>query len=200
MRREKGGKEMQAVKRIATGVPTVIFCSLLILQLASADFSKGKDEKGIVHFKHYESISERYGQDPEEKHWQELKNRNFPLALIEWQLVTNLGSSDKDMDKRIIGTVKNNSKAEFSEVKIEFTVYDEEDVPIGTVFSNLYDFKPGGIWKFEISVTSDVGKAEFNGLYVPLKEIKTRGATKSEREKFQLSLRHYSRQWECKDA
>jgi hypothetical protein len=71
---------------------------------------------------------------------------------------------------------------------------------IATVVSNVYDFKPGGIWKFEIPVTSDVGKGEFNGFYVPSKEIKTRGPTKSEREKFPPSLRHYSHQWECKDA
>ena len=70
---------MQAVKRIATGVPTVIFCSLLILQLASADFSKWKDDKGIVHFKHYETIPERYCQDPEEKYWEKLKNRKFSI-------------------------------------------------------------------------------------------------------------------------
>ena len=71
------------------------------------------------------------------------------------------------MDKRIIGTVKNNSEKEFSEVKIEFTVYDEEGAQIAIVFSNVYDFKPGSIWKFEIPVTSDVGKAELKGLYVP---------------------------------
>jgi hypothetical protein len=40
------------------------------------------------------------------------------------------------------------------------------------VFSNFYNLKPRGIWKFEIPVTSDVGKAEVRGLYVPLKEIR----------------------------
>ncbi len=162
---------MQVVKRIATGVPTVIFCSLLILQLASADFSKWKDEKGIVHFKQNKAIPQKYSQNLEGQYWEELKNPNFPLALIDWQLITNPRSNDKYMEKCIIGTVKNNSEKEFSEVKVEFTVYDEEGAQIGTVFSNLYDFKPGGIWKFEIPVTSDVGKAELKGLYVPKKEL-----------------------------
>ena len=158
---------MQAVKRIATGVLTVIFCSLLILQLASADFSKWKDEKGIVQFKQNKAIPRKYSQNLEGKYWEELKNPNFPLALIGWQLVTNPGSSDKYMDKRIIGTVKNNSENGFSEVKIEFIVYDEEGAQIAVVFGNVYDFKPGRIWKFEIPVTSDVGRAELKGLYVP---------------------------------
>lgn len=188
---------MQAVKRIATGVSTVIFCSLLILQLASADFSNWKDEKGIVHFKQNKAIPQRYSQNLEGEYWEELKNQNFPLALIDWQLITNPRSSDKYMDKRITGTVRNNSETEFSEVKVEFIVHDEEGGQIAIVSSNVYDFKPGGIWKFEISVTSDVGKAELKGLYVPSKEIKTRGATKSKRKKFPLSLRDL---WECKNA
>lgn len=163
---------MQAVKRIATGVPTVIFCSLLILQLASADFPNWKDEKGIVHFKQSKAIPQKYSQNLEGEYWEELKNTNFPLALMDWQLITNPRSSNKYMDKRIIGTVKNNSKKEFSEVKVEFTVYDEDGNQIAIVFSNSYDFKPGSIWKFKILVTEDVKKAAFKGLYVPLKELK----------------------------
>jgi hypothetical protein len=163
---------MQTVKRMAAGVPTVIFCSLLILQLASADFSKGKHEKGIVHFKQNKAIPQKYSQNLEGEYWEELKNRNFPLTLTDWQLVTNPATSDKYMDKRIIGTVKNNFEKKFSEVKIEFTIYDEDGRQIGIVSSNTYDFNPGGIWKFEIPVTSDVGKGEFDGLYVPMKELK----------------------------
>ena len=158
---------MQAIRKIAAAAFTITFCSLFFFQLASAGFSKTLYDKGNVHFKHYESIPERYSQDLEEKYSQELKNRNFPLALLDWQLVTNPGSSDKYMDKRIIGTVKNNSKEEFPKVKIEFTVYDEEGSQIAVVFSNVNHFKPGTIWKFEIPVTSDVGKAELKGLYVP---------------------------------
>ena len=163
---------MQETAKIAVAVSTVICCSLLIFQLAFADFSKGVDDKGIVDLKHYETISEKYGQNLEGEYWEQLTNRNFPLALIDWRLVSNPGSSNKYMDKHIVGTVKNNFEEEFSEVKIEFTVYDEEGAQIGTVFSNLYDFKPGGIWKFEIPVTSDVGKGEFNGFYVPMEELK----------------------------
>ncbi|MGA2518901.1 MAG: FxLYD domain-containing protein [Thermodesulfobacteriota bacterium] len=163
----KGAKLVQAIRKIAAAAFTIAFCSLFFFRLTSAGFSRALYDKGIYQFKHYESTPERYVQDPEGKYWQELKNRNFPLALIDWQLVTNLGSGDKYMDKRIIGTVKNNSKEEFSEVKIEFTVYDEEGSQIAVVFSNVSRFKPGTIWKFQIPVTSDVGKAELKGLYVP---------------------------------
>jgi hypothetical protein len=160
-------KLVQAIRKIAAAAFTITSCSLFFFQLASADFPKVVYDKGIVNFERYESTPERYSQNPEREYWEELTNPNFPLTLTDWQLVTNPDSSDKYMDKRIIGTVKNNSKEEFSEVKIEFTVYDKEGAQIAVVFSNLYNFKPGGIWKFEIPVTSDVGKAELKGLYVP---------------------------------
>jgi hypothetical protein len=76
------------------------------------------------------------------------------------------------MDKRVIGTVKNNSKKESSEVKVEFTVYDEVDNQIAIVSSNRYNFKPGDIWKFQIPVTQDVTKAELKGPYIPKKELR----------------------------
>jgi len=74
------------------------------------------------------------------------------------------------MNKRITGTVKNNSEKKFSEVKIEFTVFDEESNQIGIVSGNFYDLKPRDIWKFDIPVTSDVGKAKLKGLYVHSQE------------------------------
>ncbi len=69
-------------------------------------------------------------------------------------------------EQKVVGTVKNNSKKAFSVVKIEFIVYDEDGNQIAIVSSNHYDFKPDGIWRFEIPVTEDVKKAEFKGLYV----------------------------------
>jgi hypothetical protein len=158
---------MQAIRKTAVGAFTIAFCSLLFFQLAPANSFKAVYKKGIVSFDQYESTPERYSQNPEGEYWEKLTNSNFPLTLTEWRLATNPRSSDKYVDKRIIGTVKNNSKEEFSEVKIEFAVYDEEGAQIAIVFSNVYNFKPGGIWKFEIPVTSDVDKAELKGLYVP---------------------------------
>jgi hypothetical protein len=158
---------MEAVRKTAIAAFTIIFCSLLFFQLAPADSSKAVYEKRTVHFKQYERTLKRYCQDQKGKYWEKLKNQNSPLTLTDWRLVTNPSSSDKYVDKRIIGTVKNNSKEEFSEVKIEFTVYDENGAQVAIVFSNADNFKPGGIWKFEIPVTSDIGKAEFKGLYVP---------------------------------
>jgi hypothetical protein len=179
----------------------ITFIRLQISPLAyGADF-RLEDSNGIVLFApDYELIRGKCDLCQETERWEKLTNPNFPLTLTDWQVVINPGSSDKYMDKRIIGTVKNNSENKFSEVKIEFTIYDEEGKQIAIVSSNVYDFKPGIIWRFEIPVTSDVAKAEFNGLYVPLKEIKTRGTTKSERKRFPPSLRHFSPLWEYKDA
>ena len=97
---------------------------------------------------------------------------NFPLTLINWKLTSIQGIEDK-YDKNIIGKVKNNSKRNLSEVRIEFTVYDEREAKIAIVSQNTYDLKPGEIWNFEMLVTYDVKKAKLKGLYyVPAKELK----------------------------
>lgn len=165
-------KLVQAIRRIAVAAFTMTFCLFPSFQLAVAGFCKGAFGKEIVHYEHHESLPEKYSQNPEGESWKQLTGTNLQLAFIDWQLVTNPDSTDKYMDKRIIGTVKNNSTKGFSELKIEFTVYDEEGAQIAIVFSNFADLKPGGIWKFEIPVTSDVGKAELKGLYVPSRELK----------------------------
>ncbi len=97
---------------------------------------------------------------------------NFPLTLIDWELTSIQGTEDK-YDKKLIGKVKNNSKGNLSEVRIEFTVYDEKEVQIAIISQNTYDLKPGGIWNFALLVTHDVGKARLKGLYcVPARELK----------------------------
>jgi hypothetical protein len=158
----------QAKRKLLLVLSVLIFCLLQISQLAHEEGFRREDSREIIHIApNHEVIKEKYNLCQETERWEKLANPKFPLTLIDWQLVINRGSSDEYMDKRIVGTVKNNSKEEFSEVKIEFTVYDEEGAQIALVFSNVYNFKPGRIWKFEIPVTSDVGKAELKGLYVP---------------------------------
>jgi hypothetical protein len=97
---------------------------------------------------------------------------NFPLTLIDWKLQPIPGAKDK-YEKNIIAKVKNNCKRNLSEVRIEFTVYDEKEAQIAIVSQNTYDLKPGEIWNFEMLVTYDVEKAKLKGLYcVPAKELK----------------------------
>jgi len=97
---------------------------------------------------------------------------NFPLTLANWELTSIQGTEDK-YDKKLIGKVKNNSKGNLSEVRIEFTVYDEKEAQIAIISQNTYDLKPGGIWNFALLVPHDVGKARLKGLYcVPAKELK----------------------------
>jgi len=97
---------------------------------------------------------------------------NFPLTLIDWKLTPIPGTKDK-YDKKIIGRVKNNSERNLSEVRIEFTVYDEKEAQIAIFSQNTYDLKPGGIWNFALLVSHDVGKARLKGLCcIPAKELK----------------------------
>jgi len=98
---------------------------------------------------------------------------NFPLTLVNWDLTSIQGTGDK-YDKKIIGKVKNNSKGTLSEVRIEFTVYDEKRIQIAVVSENTYDLKPSEIWNFEMTVTHDVEKVKPKGLYcVPPRELKS---------------------------
>jgi len=99
-----------------------------------------------------------------------LTNPNFPLTLIEWQLLPIPGSKDKYVDKQIIGKVKNDSKSNFSEIKIEFTIHDEKGTQIATICQNTSNLKPGGIWNFELLVTHDVAEAKLKGLYHVLRK------------------------------
>ncbi len=163
---------MQAKRKMTIAVCSITFCSLLIFHLTDAYSSKRVDDKGFMFFKPCEAKPEKYSQNPEEEAWRKLRGRNPPLTVIDWRLVVNPNFSDKYMNKRIIGTVKNNSKKRVSEVKIEFTVFDEESNQIGIVFDNFYDLKPGGIWKFEIPATADVGNAKLKGLYLRANELK----------------------------
>jgi hypothetical protein len=158
-------------KRLLT-LSIVTFFSLQIFQLAHAEGFRSTGSNGSLYFMPDEMIGVKYDLCQETEWWKKSTNPNFPLKLIDGQLIFNLSSRDKYMDKQIIGTAKNNSKNKFSEVKIEFIAYDEDGGQIGIVASHIYDFKSDGIWKFEIPVTSDVAKAKFNGFYVPLRELK----------------------------
>jgi hypothetical protein len=97
---------------------------------------------------------------------------HFPLTLVDWKLLLTPGTKNK-YDKTLIGKVKNNSKGNLSEVRIEFTVYDEKEAQIAIISQNTYDLNPGGIWNFVLLVTHDVEKAKLKGLYcIPAKELK----------------------------
>ncbi len=157
---------MWAVKQITPAVLAAMCFFLFISRTASANLSEVPDRQMIFYYPDGRLLPESYRQNSERRYSENPKTANSPLTLTDWQLVTNPRSIDKSMNKHVVGTVKNNSQKEFSEIKIEFTVYDEDGNQIAIVSSNQYDFRPGGIWIFEIPVTEDVKKAEFKGLYV----------------------------------
>jgi len=127
----------------------------------------------MIHFSQDRETSfEEYSQNPEKEYWERLMEPNFPLTLVDWELTSIQGTEDK-YDKKIIGKVKNNSKGNLSEVRIEFTAYNDKGAQIAVVSQNSYDLKPEGIWNFALLVTHDVVKARLKGLYcVPARELK----------------------------
>jgi hypothetical protein len=119
----------------------------------------------MIHFSQDRETSfEEYSQNPKKEYWERHMDPNFPLTLVDWELTSIPGTNDK-YDKKIIGKVKNNSERNLSEVRIEFTVYNEKEAQIAIVSQNTYDLKPGGIWNFALLVTHDVLKAKLKGLY-----------------------------------
>jgi hypothetical protein len=183
---------MQQKKTFLLLLSVVPFFWLQILSVAFAAGFRLEDSKCIVlSAPDYELVKGKYDLCQETERWEKLTGTNSLLFLMDWRLVVNPRSGDQYMDKRITGAVKNNSEREFSEVKIEFTVFDEEGNQIGIVSSNYYDFKPRGIWKFEIPVTSDVGKAELKGLYIPAKDSKNFESNQKEEKLADLFFRFF---------
>jgi hypothetical protein len=148
----------------------VVFCFIVGSQKNPAEVHTRADQHyGIVAIENYKIGFDEYSQN-QATEWQRLKNPSFPLSVNHWELVPNPSASDKSMDKMIVGRVKNNSKKEFSEVRIEFIVYDDEGNQIATVHDSFYDFKGQETRAFKLLVTHDVVRASFNGLSVPSKE------------------------------
>jgi hypothetical protein len=168
----KGYSEYQQKRILLIGL-TILFSFVANAQMAFSEIYKRVGEKGIIYFTEDQKTSfGEYSQNPGKEYWELLMDPNFPLTLIDWKLLPIPGAKDKYIDKKIVGKVKNNSKRNLSEVRIEFTVYDEKEAQIAIVSQNTYDLKPGEIWNFEMLVTQDVEKAKLKGLYVPAKALK----------------------------
>jgi len=168
----KGYTEYKQKRILLIGL-TILFSFVANAQMAFSEIYKRVDEKGIIYFTEDQKTSfEEYSQNPGKEYWKLLMDPNFPLTLIDWNLLPIPGAKDKYIDKKIIGKVKNNSKRNLSEVRIEFIVYNEKGAQIAIVSQNTYDLKPGEIWNFEMLVTHDVEKAKLKGLYVPAKELR----------------------------
>lgn len=153
-------------------VPALLFCVLVGYRAGFAHVYVRMGGREPAPFAENDRVAFKIYSQVSRTEWKQIKNPTFPLSVMNWDLVTNPSASDKSMDKMIVGKVRNNSKRAFSEIKIEFSIYDEKGHEIAIVQRRFYDFRPQKIWTFEIPVTNDVEKATLNGLYVPSKEVK----------------------------
>lgn len=65
----------------------------------------------------------------------------------------------------LIGTVRNNTKKTYSYVQVEFNLYDENDVQVGSTLANVNNLEPGGTWRFEaIVLEGSARKARLKGV------------------------------------
>lgn len=63
---------------------------------------------------------------------------------------------DMQMDSygfgKIVGTVTNGGRKQFSYVQLEFNLYDESGAQVGSTLANVNNLEPGGTWRFEAPV------------------------------------------------
>ena len=73
------------------------------------------------------------------------------LTLLEWNRRGDY----------IVGIVKNNTDKFLSYVKIEFNLYDINNNQVDSIFTNMRNLEPHGVWKFEALILSkDAVKAK----------------------------------------
>lgn len=60
----------------------------------------------------------------------------------------------------IVGTVKNNTKKQYSYVQVEINLYDKNGNQLGSTLDNVNNLEPGGTWRFKAPVLED-GVASF---------------------------------------
>lgn len=55
----------------------------------------------------------------------------------------------------LVGMVRNNTDRNYRYVQIEFNLYDDNGIQVGTAFDNVTNLEAGGIWRFEAIVSED---------------------------------------------
>lgn len=53
---------------------------------------------------------------------------------------------------KIVGTLKNNTKKQYSYAQVEFNLYDDTGAQVGSTLANINNLEPGGTWAFEAGV------------------------------------------------
>lgn len=53
---------------------------------------------------------------------------------------------------KVIGTLRNNTKKQYSYVQVEFNLYDNTGAQVGSTLANVNNLEPGGTWAFEAGV------------------------------------------------
>lgn len=84
----------------------------------------------------------------------------------KFTLVDSEGSYD-GFAYYVTGTVKNNTKKQYSYVQVIFNLYDTDGAQIGTAMANINNLESNGTWKFKaLGVTEQVASyklAEITG-------------------------------------
>jgi hypothetical protein len=53
---------------------------------------------------------------------------------------------------KVVGTLMNNTKKQYSYVQVEFNLYDDSGAQVGSTLANVNNLEPGGTWAFEAGV------------------------------------------------
>ena len=69
------------------------------------------------------------------------------IVFLLLLMLTALGAAAQD--RKITGTLTNNTDKEKSYIQIEYVLYDADGNQVGTALANTNHLKAGGSWKFE---------------------------------------------------
>lgn len=75
-------------------------------------------------------------------------------AKPDLEIIESKTESDS-FTRYIVGTVKNNSKKQYSYVQIEINLYDKSGNQVGSTFDNLNNLEPGATWRFKAIILED---------------------------------------------
>lgn len=127
-------------KSLSTGLRVV--CVLILFGIGTANLPQTETASfGNMETATATSTSEPIAQaQAEPAHQKGLIVEDFRLEMGEYGV------------GKVVGALKNNTNKQFSYVQVEFNLYDDSGIQVGSTLANVNNLEPAGIWAFEAGV------------------------------------------------
>ena len=144
------------VKYIAIGVAGFIFIIFFAGVIAGLFGVKHKDANTIQ-----EQVSPI---EPEKKPKQENEQEVQKEIKHGVEVINYKGEVGEYGNKFIVGTVKNYDNRQYTYVQIEFNLYDQNRVQVGSTIANVSNLEPYGTWRFKTIVDDATVLVKLKGI------------------------------------